>query len=75
MSTSADGAAPSPRSTASASDSEEEMAGTVIRMKSIKTIAEMYKSGVLKAASPKKLRCKPDPALLQRVSLLYVLLE
>jgi len=39
------------------------------RLKNIKTLAEFYKKGVLKAAPRDKLRYRPDPALLERVSL------
>ncbi|KAF8962726.1 A1pp-domain-containing protein [Flammula alnicola] len=41
-----------------------------LRLKDIKTIAELYKSAVLKAEPAKeKVRYQPDPALLDRVSL------
>jgi len=43
--------------------------GLIIRLKDIKTIAQLYKSGVLKAVVPKKQRWNPEPGLLERVSL------
>ena len=41
----------------------------IIRLKDIKTIAQLYKSGVLKAVAPKRHRWNPDPNFLDRVSL------
>ena len=43
--------------------------GFIIRLKDIKTIAQLYKSGVLKAIAPKKQRWSPEPSFLERVSL------
>lgn len=67
---------PSPRSTRSASpisvSSESEPDENMVRLSSIKTLAEFYRTLVLKAAAPEKVRHKPDPALLDRVSLLCV---
>jgi len=67
---------PSPRSTRSASpisiSSESEPDATVIHLSSIKTLDEFYRTQVLKAAAPEKVRHQADPALLDRVSLLCV---
>ncbi|KIM39737.1 hypothetical protein M413DRAFT_28931 [Hebeloma cylindrosporum] len=64
---------PSPHSARSASpvsiSSESEADENVVRLSSIKTLAEFYRTLVLKAATPEKVRHQPDPALLDRVSL------
>jgi len=67
-------APPSPRSTRSASplsvSSESEADESfVVRLSSIKTLSEFYGSGVLKAATPEKVRHQANPSLLDRVSL------
>jgi hypothetical protein len=66
----------SPRSTRSASpisiSSESEPDESTIHLSSIKTLSEFYRTLVLKAAAPEKVRYKADPALLDRVSLLCV---
>lgn len=66
----------SPHSTRSASpisvSSESEPDESMIPLSSIKTLAEFYRTLVLKAAAPERVRYKADPALLDRVSLLYV---
>ena len=43
--------------------------GYIIRLKDIKTIAQLYKSGVLKAVASKKQRRNPEPIFSERVSL------
>ena len=67
---------PSPRSTRSASpisvSSESESEESVVHLSSIKTLAEFYRTLVLNAAAPEKVRHKPDPTLLDRISLLCV---
>jgi len=67
---------PSPRSTRSASpisvSSESEADESTVHLSSIKTFAEFYRTLVLKAAAPEKVRHKADPTLLDRVSLLCV---
>ena len=52
--------------------SESEPDEGTIHLSSIKTLAEFYRTLVLKAAAPEKVRYKADPALLDRVSLLWV---
>jgi O-acetyl-ADP-ribose deacetylase (regulator of RNase III) len=39
------------------------------RLKDIKTVAQLYKIGVLKAVTPKKQRWNPEPNFLERVSM------
>jgi hypothetical protein len=41
----------------------------IIRLKDIKTIAQLYQSGVLKAVVPEKHLWNPKPDFLERVSL------
>ena len=41
----------------------------ITRLKDIKTIAQLYESGVLKAVAPKEQRRNPEPSFLERVSL------
>jgi len=43
--------------------------GFIIRLQAIKPIAQLYKSGALKAKPPKRRRWNPEPNFLERVSL------
>ena len=43
--------------------------GYITRLKDIKTVAQLYKIGVLKAVAPKKQRWNPEPNFLERVSM------
>lgn len=43
--------------------------GFITHLKDIKTIAQLYKSGALKAVAPKKQLWDPEPNFLERVSL------
>lgn len=56
----------SPASTDSDSGDEN-----MIGLKDIKTIGQMYKEGLLKAASKARVKRAPKPELLEKISLLY----
>jgi hypothetical protein len=57
---------PSSRPSSPTSTADE---SSMVRLKDIKTIAQLYKSGVLKAVAPEKHRWNPEPNFLERVSL------
>jgi len=63
----------SPLSNDSDSDSSQEEI-EMVRLNEIKTVGEMFKSLALKPAASGKVKIKPNPELLDRVSLLWVLL-
>ena len=60
---------PRPLSPTAESTADE---GYTIRLKAIKTIAQLYKSGALKAVAPRKQLWDPEPNFLERVSLVCV---
>ena len=57
---------PRPLSPTAESTADE---GFIIRLKDIKPIAQLYKSGVMKAVALRKQRWHPEPNFLERVSL------
>jgi len=59
---------PSPRPLSPTAESTADES-SIIHLKGIKTIAQLYKSGALKAVAPKSHRWNPEPKLLERVSL------
>jgi len=61
-----DPASPRPLSPTAESTADE---SSMVRLKDIKTIAQLYKDGVLKAVAPKRHRWNPEPKFLERVSL------
>ncbi|KAF8807059.1 A1pp-domain-containing protein [Phlegmacium glaucopus] len=60
---------PSPRSSSPTDESITADESFMIRLKDIKTIAQLYKRGVLKAVAPENRRWDPEPNFLERVSL------
>ena len=60
--------APSPRPLSPTAESTADES-FIIRPNAIKTIGQLYESGVLKAVAPKKRRWNPEPKFLERVSL------
>lgn len=60
-------APPSPRSPSPATESVADNESYIVHLKDIKTIAQFYKSGLLKAA--RMHRWDPEPNFLERVSL------
>ena len=59
---------PSPRPLSPTAESTADES-SIVHLKDIKTIGQLYKSGVLKAVDPKKHRRHPEPNFMERVSL------